>query len=280
VALIWDEDTQGEPPAFFTGRVDFTTKPWRGRPGRRSHRYLLDGEQVTGVTSILEDGMPTPKGLAIWKQNEQARLAVQERKFWQRMPEEEAVKHVASRTDEQLDQAANRGTEVHAWAEEFAETGALPTEVPEHLEGRARALEAFLTSWRPEFLLSEKTVFNGLHLYAGTLDAVMVLPGLGNTLVDFKTAKRVYSKNALQAAAYRYAGFWIAEDGTRVALPRIDSTAIVLLNDDGTFSVTPVRAGRAEFSVFLKVKAIAEFEKVGNQVIGRPLPAPTYPETE
>ncbi len=280
MGLTWDQDVDGPPPEHFTGRVDFTTRPWRGRPGRRSHRYLLDGEQVTGVTSILEDGMPTPKGLAIWKQNEQARLAVQERKFWQRMPEDEAVRHVASRTEEVADQAANRGTEVHAWAEEFAETGALPIEVPEHLEGRARALENFLTSWCPRILLSEKVVFSGLHLYAGTLDAIMELPGLGNTLCDYKTAKRVYSKNALQLAAYRFAGFWIGEDGTRYALPRIDNCAVILLNDDGTFSVTPVRAGRPELAVFLKAKAIAEWEQYGNQVVGKPLPAPTYPETE
>ena len=280
MTLTWDQDEQGEPPAHFTGRVEYTTRPWRGRPGRQAHYYMLDGEQVTGVTTILDEGLPTGKGLMIWKQNQIAEAAVKERKFWQRMDDADAVRHLANRPEETADQAANRGTEVHAWAEEFAETGALPVDVPEHLEGRARALEAFLTSWRPRFLLSEKVLFNNLHLYAGTFDAIAELPGLGNTIVDYKTAKKVYPKNALQLAAYRYAGFWIAEDGTRFALPRIDSAVVVLLHDDGKYAVQPVQAGRREFTVFLKVKAIAEFEKFGNQIIGRPLPPPVYPVSE
>lgn len=257
-------------PEFFTGRVDYTT-----RNGRESHYYLLDGEKVEGVTSIIKGGTPRPEALQRWDRAQGAQAAVDQKRIWSKMEPEAAVKFIASRSDETLHEAANRGTTVHGWADVFATTGALPSDVPDHLAGRAEAFETFVQTWCPEYLLVEKVVFNNLHLYAGTLDAVCVLPGLGNTLIDYKTAKRVYQENALQLAAYRYATFWIGDDdGVRYGLPRIDVCAVVLLNDDGTHSVTPVTAGRMEFATFLKAKALYEFSRFGKTVVGRPLPTP------
>ena len=266
---IWDRDEQGDPPAHFTGRIDYKT-----RGGHSSHFYTLDGEKVDGVTTIVKQGMPRPEGLQRWDRQQVARSAVDQASFIAKMDKGEAEKHLVDQPNRELNKAAARGTTVHGWADAFAETGELPAlEADDPLAGYAHSLERFLLDWQPRFLLNEVTVFNSFHLYAGTLDAIAELPGLGHCLIDYKTSKRAYGEHALQLSAYRYATFYIDEDETRFALPRIDSCAIVLINDDG-YRIVPVQADRAAFAVFLRAKAMVAHGKNEKNLVGAPLTAP------
>jgi hypothetical protein len=251
----WDEDEQGCPPDYFTGRIDYTS-----RNGRQTHRYVLDGSKVEGVTTILKEGMPRPQALQRWDRTQVAKAAVSQRNYWKHMEDDEAVQHLQKQSEETLSEAANRGSTIHEYAQAFAETGELPSNVPAHLAARAAAFEEFVTLWHPRFLVVERVVFNPLHGYAGTLDAIVVLPTLGNTLLDYKTAKNAYGE---------------IDDATdvRYALPRIDSTAVVLLGDDGC-RVVPVAAGREQFQVFLGAKRLAAFSKTSRSLVGKPLAPP------
>lgn len=53
----------------------------------------------------------------------------------------------------------------------------------------------------PEFLASEKTVFNEEYKYAGTLDCMAKINGV-NYLIDFKTSANIYLSHEVQLSSY------------------------------------------------------------------------------
>lgn len=114
-------------------------------------------------------------------------------------------------------EAAARGTEVHAAAEQLA-LGAIP-EVPPHLEPYVEQYRKFLEDFEPEFLMAEAPVYNVSAGYAGTLDAVATIQGK-TVVCDIKTtpygphatndsgkpkSRPPYSEVALQLTGYRHA---------------------------------------------------------------------------
>ena len=270
--LTWNKDSQGDPPDHFTGRVDYAT-----RSGHISHFYLYQGQQVDGVTSIVKGGLPTPKGLQIFKERQIAQAAIDQRAFISRMEPDKAVKHLQGHGERELNKASARGTTVHDWAEQFALTGELPVLEDNHpLAGRLESLRSFLLDWQPRFVLTEVVVFNNYHLYAGTLDAIVQVDGC-NWLIDYKTSARAQPEHALQLSAYRYASVYQAGVDDFRGLPRIDDTAIVLLGENG-YEVRPVVADRQTFGVFLRAKSIFDFQKHASSLVGRKLPTPTRGE--
>lgn len=57
---------------------------------------------------------------------------------------------------------------------------------------------------KPEFLASEKTVFNKKMKYAGTLDCIVKIDGIVY-LIDFKTSANIYLSHQVQISSYLHA---------------------------------------------------------------------------
>jgi hypothetical protein len=131
------------------------------------------------------------------------------------------------------DEAAIRGTDVHAIAERLVhgESVEVPAHLVAHVEGYAKLLDAF----QIEPILTERSVANRKLWYSGRFDAIVKLNGL-TYLLDWKTSKGVYGETALQTSAYARAEFYVNDDDpdTEYPLPHIDHIGVVHITESGS----------------------------------------------
>ena len=222
----------------------------------RGHTYLLDGQQADGATWILSNGVPKP-ALINWAANTTAGYAVDhwdelaELKTSQRLRELEKARF-ASR-----DQAAVRGTAIHALAQRLA--NGEEVDVPEPLVGHVDAYLAFIDAWQPQELLVEAVIVNRRHRYMGTLDLIAKLADGATWLLDWKTSQSgIFPETALQLAAYRNAEIYLDQDGAEQPMPQIDRAGAVWLRADGA-DLIPVDTSPETFRTFLYAQQMAHF---------------------
>lgn len=232
------------------------TAPTRRVNRGRGHHYFLDGEPTSGVTWVLDKGVPKP-ALVGWAANTTADYATD---HWDELadlrPSERNAALRRARWDEK-DAAARRGSEVHALAERYIAGESI--EPPEELVGHVDAYIDFVETWRPTELLTEAIVGNRLYRYMGTLDMVAGLIDGKVWLLDWKTGgKGIYPEHALQLAAYRRADFYIDPDGNEQPMPKVDAAGCVWLRADG-YDLVPLDTGDDVFSVFLHAIQVARF---------------------
>ena len=238
----------------------------------RGHTYILDGEPVDGVTTILDKGVPKP-ALVGWAANVTADYATD---HWEELAELRPSERNAilrkSRWDEK-DKAARRGTEVHDYALRLA--AGEEVEPPEELIGHVDAYLHFTIDWQPRELLTEAVVFNRTHRYMGTLDLIAQLADGQVWLLDWKTGgKGIDREAALQLAAYRNAEFVLADDGSEIPMPKVDRAGCVWLRADG-YDLIPVETDAAAFRTFLYAQQVARFiDGPAELVIGEALTPP------
>jgi hypothetical protein len=226
--------------------------------GKPTHYYEdANGKRIPGVTTILNEGIPKP-ALINWAANATAEAAVNRWDELTDMGPADRLKILKAARYEDRDAAAKRGTEVHAIAERliFGDEVA----VPDELRGHVEAYVKFLDDWAPNPVLTEVTVINYTHGYAGTLDMIFDR-GDGNILADIKTTRSgIYGETALQLAAYRYAEVYIGADGLEHELPPIADTWAIWVRADG-YSVIPVNTSPSVFDDFRRVAATSRAAK-------------------
>jgi len=226
--------------------------------GKPTHYYVdADGKRIPGVTTILNEGLPKP-ALINWAANATAEAAVNRWDELGGMGPADRLKILKAARYEDRDAAAKRGTEVHDLAEKLM-LGQEVT-VPDELRGHVEAYVRFLDEWNPTPILTEVTVVNYTHGYAGTLDMVAKFSP-GNVLADIKTTRSgIYGETALQLAAYRYAEVYIGHDGEEHELPDIVDTWAIWVRGDG-YSVIPVNTSPSVFDDFRRVAATSRAAK-------------------
>lgn len=239
-----------------------------------SHRYWLDGKPVPGVTSILSKGIPKP-AIPYWAARVVAEYVADE-------PEKVEALRATGRDPmiaalkgmpwTKRDEAAVRGTEVHALAERVIHGESV--EVPEHLAGHVEGYVRFLDEFEVEPVLTEKSVANRTWRYAGRFDSIVRIPrwrdGLG--MVDLKTSNGVYGETALQNAAYAAAEFYV-EDGdpnTEIPLPQIEWIAVAHVTEYGT-NLYDLGDRAQALEEFLAAKTIADTTDRRKALIGDPI---------
>lgn len=229
--------------------------------------------EYISVTRVITDGVP--KHLENWFKRTTAEYAVDQQAIWQQLPRDAAVDLIKREADRVRDAAAARGNVVHALLE-AATSGQRDdrTWKPE-ISGYVDAGLRFLDEWQPEVVWAETTVYSDTHLYAGTLDLLAHLPGLGLTIVDWKTSSDIYAETGLQLAAYRHADYALI-DNTEQPLPAINAGAAVHLRHDGTYDLVPLACGPDQHALFLHATHVARFTSEGwKHVKGTPLPSPS-----
>ncbi len=127
--------------------------------------------------------------------------------------------------DRQRDFAAEIGTAIHKWVEQFIKRQKpdMPDD-PLILNG-VNAFLAWKESRKVKFLGSEKIIYSKRHKYAGIIDILAEIDG-EPCVVDIKTSNGIYDEMRLQVAAYmhaeqeesgrKYAGRWIIRLGKTV----------------------------------------------------------------
>lgn len=226
----------------------------------RHYRHPVTGEEVPSVTNII--GVLDKPAIPRWAAKMVALNAWKMRHSLDEMGEDEAVDVLKGSPWRKSGRAADRGTSVHDYLEAKAEG-----REPESLTGEAATYKAsadqFLDQYRPEFVLTEFTVFG--DGYAGTADFLAKINGR-LYIGDYKTSKALYPEVALQLAAIRYAHTIVDADGDQ-PVPAVDGCIGVLLTPDYC-QVREVDAGREAHEAFLSCLRAWRWRKAGNPVGG------------
>jgi hypothetical protein len=148
------------------------------------------------------------------------------------------------------DRKADIGSQIHAATEAYVLGKPFPT-WPKTIEPQMRAFVKFLDDYQPVFHVTEASVYNRSERYAGTLDGIVEIDG--RVLVgDTKSGKAIYPEVALQLAAYRFAEFIGAPDGSEQTMPKTDGAfALHLPAEGGSYDVIDVKADEEVFRFFL-----------------------------
>lgn len=190
------------------------------------------------VTTILSQ-IGKGEALKWWAAGEVARYAVELRDTWLQLDQQAAIDLLKREPLRSLNRAASRGTDVHAIADHYAQTGKIG-EITEH-NGYVDAMRAFFADHQPLPMLAECTVFAELG-YAGSFDMVCRLPALDDRvcILDYKTSKAIYPDTAAQLAAYANAEQYIDHEDMLHPMPKIEVGVVVRFGADGDYEVQQV----------------------------------------
>lgn len=185
---------------------------------------LADARKVLALPSVTNVlGIIAKPGLESWKV-EQGIMAALTLPRQADEPLDAFARRVVADMSAQVEKAAEFGTAIHGACELYAAEKVLPEDP---------ALAPFLEGWRAWFDTQverveclERVVVSGALGYAGRVDMIAKLRGIGWAVVDFKTQKvrrgprgegrpAFYESWPLQLAAYRQA--WLETSGKEVA---------------------------------------------------------------
>ena len=219
-----------------------------------SHRYKLDGSWVPGVTTLIGKGLPKP-ALPYWSAKMVAEwvadnpdLTEDLKRLGGRGP---AVAFLKELPWQKRDEAAIRGTDVHALAERIVHGDEV--EVPEHLAAHVQGYVDWLDATNVEPLLTERPCASRQWQYAGTFDLIARIDGV-TWMLDVKTSSGVYGSMALQLAAYANAEFYLDADDAEQPMPPIDRYGVLHVTEAGTaLHYLPASANDSAWKDFLYV---------------------------
>jgi len=224
-----------------------------------NHTYRLDGKPVKGVTSLLSGGLPKPQ-LVNWAARTVAEYVADneaEIETLRGMGREPMVNALKGVHNQKRDAAAVRGTEVHAVAERVVHGESV--DVAPHIAGFVSGYVDWLDRFQVVPVLTERSVGNRQHYYAGRFDLVADMGG-ARWLLDVKTSKGVYGSVGLQLAAYRGAEFYVNDDDpdTEYPMPEgIERLGVVHVTDTGT-TLHPFDSSDVPFRIFTHVAYLAK----------------------
>ncbi|MYT24593.1 hypothetical protein GTW69_30670 [Streptomyces sp. SID7760] len=269
------------------------------KPSQGWYRDPVTGNKLRRVTTILGQGYPKPE-LVFWSANLTAADAfanLPELVRSSRRPEDREAAydwlrkgHIRKKEDRgDIGRAAHDLVEAHVLGTPLPEVLLNDPEMGVYLEHFLR----FVADWEVVFEASEMTVGNFADGWAGKLDylfrsrliaALLRVPLDTLFIGDTKTGgeldeKGVYPEAGLQMAAYRRAEVCWLRDGSRVPMPAVHSTGIVLhLRPEG-YRPMPLLCGDDVYEAFLHVREVAEFKRVlSKNVVGEALVLPVTSE--
>ena len=236
----------------------------------RNHWYVdVDGIKIPSVTSILSSGLPKP-ALTTWAANTAAAYAVDHWDELQDMTPSARIAKIKGSPWAERDAAALRGTQIHSIAEQLA-AGA-EVAYPEAQAGHVESAVRFLDDWQVTPVLQEFSVAHLRYRYAGTGDLIADLADGNRWLLDYKTSKGVYGETGFQLAAYRYAEFYLDDDGQAQPMIDVDRVGVVHLRADG-YDLRPVQADEAVFLQFRYIAQTALAAEAARDYVGEALTA-------
>ncbi len=116
---------------------------------------------------------------------------------------ETVLKEAKKRPDQIKDQAADLGTQAHAFIDLIIH-GKEPKSVPEAIEGPVQSFRDWWMKSGIELVMGDSKVASRIYGYGGSLDALGRRNG-NLIILDWKTSSGIYTEYALQVAAYAQA---------------------------------------------------------------------------
>lgn len=242
---------------------------------RGAGRFYVDptsGIKHPGVTSVLKN--LNKDFLQAWAAKLVAEEAVHNLDvlvpYMERNPEA-AIDMLKGAPRRFTKKAAEEGTAAHDIFERMAGGEDInPRFLPEFLRPYHRHFSEFLDVCQPEYLAMEETVWSDKHGYAGSFDAKVRIGGQVIWLDNKTTRSGVHDEVGLQLAAYRFAEYIMAPDGSRTANEPGDGAAVLHVRPEG-WHLTPVRADAAMFEMFLDLRRVFEWDELKKTVVSTPV---------
>lgn len=221
--------------------------------GTRLYCHPKTGELAPSVTTILKQ-VNKPK-LVGWSARIAAEYAISEWDALTGLSSYEKKEAIRWAHDREREKASDLGTLVHLAIDCWIK--GIPHEHPKEADPYMNSFTKFLMEKRPRFLMSELTVWNRTHNYAGTAD---VLCEIGNEiyLADWKTGKSLYPEVGLQLSALGRGEFIILPDGTELNMPVIDRLAAVSIRPR-SWKFVKVQHDKDNFEAFLAARRLHEW---------------------
>lgn len=231
-------------------------------PDASGRWYTLGDTRFLSVTTAIRLGLPAPF-LGLWQRKVVAEYADDNWPDLTRIREDaddgEFVKLLKVQPDIVRDAAGDFGTQVHDWAERFVLFGDEPD--PEFADPlivkRFGLFKHWVDTMKPEFIAAEVVCYSRRWGFAGTIDAIVNLPGYGPVIVDYKTGANVFGKDALQQTAYRHAEFLMV-GGQEIPMPKTRG-AFLLHIQKTQFKLVPVDTSWSSWAAFKSVLATAQW---------------------
>lgn len=195
-----------------------------------SHRYYLDGKQMTGCTTVL--GMIAKPALIGWSAkmaSEYVRENLKDLKDLNEVCDKAKSAHRTKRDD-----AAKKGTDVHAEIEGLINDVIANSDGTFYGGGNLNKQVNHFIKWaiknKVKFLESEKRVYSEKYFVAGTYDFKCEIDGKVY-LGDIKTSSGIYDRTPLaQCAAYQMMEL------EREPENRIDGRLVINIKKTGVFN--------------------------------------------
>jgi hypothetical protein len=181
------------------------------------HVYILDGEIVESVTTAGKGSMPTPAPLICWMVKEGIKYAVNQLKLYpeqvNRLPDyviEEVIKKGSVAYRQVAKAAADIGTIIHDYAEQFEFKGKIDEELHARIVQHQDRKKIFVCvkkfrRWKKanndRIIKHEEICGSTVYHFAGKFDRLSLRNGLV-VLSDFKTSSGIYTEQFIQLAAY------------------------------------------------------------------------------
>jgi hypothetical protein len=244
----------------------------------KTHAYFLDGKRITGVTTILSKGLPKP-AIPYWAAKSVAEYVIRNPAGVEQlrtMGEGPAIAALKQIPWQKRDEAAVRGTDVHALAERIIHGETV--DVPDHLAGHVDGYVRWLAAFDVQPLLTEQPVAHRKWRYGGKFDALVTI-GRGkwagrSPLLDWKTSSGVYGETALQTAAYANAEFYAPDTDTEIPMPHIDCTGVVHITEGETVFYPLAEDGgelAEHFKIFTHINYLAQKVEYIKDLVGQPM---------
>lgn len=234
-----------------------------------NHSYWLDKKRVPGVTTLIGKGLPKD-ALMYWSARTVAEYVAQnpdEVETLRGLGEGPMIAALKGIPWQKRDEAAVRGTDVHAIAERIVHGE--PIDVPEHLLAHVQGYVDWLDAFKVEPVLTERSVGHRALWYAGRFDLIADMAG-SRWMLDVKTSKGVYGSTALQVDAYRNAEFYVDDDDpdTEHPLPEgIERLGVLHVTENGT-ELRPLDSTGEPFRIFKHVSYLAKKCEAIDEFIG------------
>lgn len=167
--------------------------------GERFYARVANGKVIwyPSVTRIIKATSPTPHGLVAWQ-----------------------AKHGLEEAAKLRDEAAERGTQMHALIEEYLQTGTASLDgLPEFHRKALCSFVRFCQDHDVRPLHTERVIYSDEYVYAGACDLICWMEWKGTrirALIDYKSGSNLYDDYAVQLGMY-----WKAAEEQGYAIDRV-----------------------------------------------------------
>jgi len=239
------------------------------------HAYRYKGKPIPGVTTLLGKGLPKP-ALVYWSAKTVAEYVAANYESVGDMLRTggagPTIGFLKQTPWQKRDEAAIRGSEIHALAEKVVagEEVEVPDQIHGYVEGYARWLDAF--DVKPE--RTEYACYSVKNYYAGTADFRGWIAGR-HCVADWKSSRGVYGSMGAQVAAYDNAEWWVDGDVDKPNEPT--GNLCIVHIQDGLTEHRWVKDPEQIYRRWLHIAYVGKSIDLIDGCLDEPV---TYPETE